>query len=71
MPVISKYSNKQVEELIAQLITTLEKNGASPELSLMCLGNAASIIINENYPEESKAQIAQSFAAALTDSTKN
>ena len=70
MPVISKYSNEEVESLITELITALEKKGATPELSLMCLGNAASIIINQNYPKQSQAQIVESFAAALKDATK-
>ncbi|WP_199611561.1 YejL family protein [Flocculibacter collagenilyticus] len=70
MPIISKYSNQEVEQIIAELLATLKKNNASAELSLMCLGNAASIIIKDNFPKQTREQIAESFSAALKDAAK-
>ena len=39
MPQISRYSDEQVEQLLAELLNVLEKHKAPTDLSLMVLGN--------------------------------
>ena len=59
MPQISRYSDEQVEQLLAELLNVLEKHKAPTDLSLMVLGNMA--------PAQRQA-IANSFARALQSS---
>ena len=68
MAVKSKYSNKQVEDLIMQLLTVLDNADAKADLSLMALGNAATTIINNNVASSQRKQVAASFGNALNSS---
>ena len=68
MAIKSKYSNKQVEDLIMQLLTVLDNSNAKADLSLMALGNAATTIINNNVAPSQRKQVATSFASALNSS---
>ncbi|WP_028116693.1 DUF1414 domain-containing protein [Ferrimonas senticii] len=65
MAIVSKYSNQQVEELLADLLAVLEKHKTPTDLALMSLGNAATIVINSKVAPASRAAIAKQFAAAL------
>lgn len=67
MPYVSKYSDQQIESVILQLLQVLKNNNASRELSLMCLGNAVSNIIDD-LPLEQRKKIVDNFAAALKTS---
>lgn len=44
----SKYHTKQFEQLLADLIATIEKHKAPVDLSLMALGNMITNILIEN-----------------------
>lgn len=68
MPVTSKYSNKEVETILTQIIEVLEKNKASSELSLMLVGNIATNIINADIPKSQRKVVAEKFAQALLSS---
>lgn len=46
MPQISRYSDEQVEQLLAELLNVLEKHKAPTDLSLMVLGNMVTNLIN-------------------------
>lgn len=46
MPQISRYSDEQVEQLLAELLNILEKHKAPTDLSLMVLGNMVTNLIN-------------------------
>lgn len=70
MPIVSKYSNERVEQIIQDLIDVLVKEQASTDLALMCLGNTISTIINNQVPENQREAITKNFASALTKSTK-
>ncbi|NRA83263.1 MAG: DUF1414 domain-containing protein [Gammaproteobacteria bacterium] len=70
MAVKSKYTNKQVEDLITQLLTVLDNAEAKADLSLMVLGNAATTIINNNVAPSQRTQVALSFGNALKSSIK-
>jgi len=67
MPIISKYSTDQIETLVNQLLETLHDKKATTELSLMCLGNAVSHVINTSVPAAQREAVASSFNQALSD----
>ena len=71
MPINSKYTNAQVESLIGDLLGVLAKHDANIELSLMCLGNAASYIIHNQIPKAQQQDIVDTFNKALSDTVKN
>lgn len=64
MPYVSKYSDQQIESVIMELLKVLKTNNASRELSLMCLGNTVSNIIDD-LPIEQRKKIVENFSAAL------
>lgn len=71
MPVTSKYTNKEVEIILTQIIEVLEKNKASSELSLMIVGNIATNIINADVPKSQRKAIAEKFSQALLSSIQD
>ena len=71
MPINSKYTTEQVETVINELLTVLNKHQASTELSLMCLGNATSHIIESTIPQNNQANVVKTFNQALTDAIKS
>ncbi|MDX1303751.1 YejL family protein [Photobacterium sp.] len=70
MPITSKYSNQQVEQIISDVYDVLENHNASAELALMVVGNIATNIINADVPASQKKAIAGKFAQALLNSIK-
>ncbi|MBV7413371.1 Uncharacterized protein conserved in bacteria [Aeromonas encheleia] len=70
MPIVSKYTNQQFDDLMNDLITVLEKHKAPVDLSLMVLGNLSTNIINNMAPAQRQA-IAEKFIQALTSSVDN
>ena len=50
MPIVSKYSTDQIEKIVNNILDQLRQQDASTELSLMCLGNTISHIINTSVP---------------------
>ncbi|MDX1676860.1 DUF1414 domain-containing protein [Arsukibacterium sp.] len=67
MPIVSKYSTAQIENLVNELLETLHANKATTELALMCLGNAVSHVINSSIPGAQRAAVASHFSQALAD----
>ena len=67
MPIISKYSNERVEKIIQDLLDVLINEEATPDLALMCLGNAVTNIIAQ-VPESKRAAVADNFTKALKQS---
>ncbi|MGF1741645.1 YejL family protein [Vibrio profundum] len=68
MPITSKYTDNQVEQILAEVASVLKKHEASPELSLMIAGNIATNIINQNIAAAQRKEIADKFAQALMSS---
>ncbi len=68
MPILSKYSTEQIESLMQEMQEVLQKNNASVDLALLALGNLATHIINQQVPEQLRAEVASSFAQALKQS---
>ncbi|WP_413112050.1 YejL family protein [Thaumasiovibrio sp. DFM-14] len=71
MPVTSKYSDKQVEAILNDMINVLEQHRAPADLSLMIVGDLATNIINNNVPNGQRKAIAEKFAHALQSSVKD
>ncbi|MBU1311104.1 DUF1414 domain-containing protein [Rheinheimera muenzenbergensis] len=67
MPIVSKYSTAQIEKLVNQLLDVLHADNATTELSLMCLGNAISHVVNSSVPAAQRADVVKHFNQALTD----
>lgn len=70
MPIQSKYTNKEVEVIIDELINVLSSHNAPVNISLMCLGNAITHIVKEHVPEPQRAELTKNFANVLTQSIK-
>ncbi|WP_211164267.1 YejL family protein [Shewanella salipaludis] len=70
MAIQSKYSNTQVESLIAELLAVLEKHQSPTDLSLMVLGNCISHLLQTKVPDASRQAVAEQFAKALAQSVK-
>ena len=71
MPQISRYSDEQVEQLLAELLNVLEKHKAPTDLSLMVLGNMVTNLINTSVAPAQRQAIAKSFAQALQSSVND
>ena len=70
MPLVSKYSNQQIEDLIQQMLAVLNQHKAPVDLSLLAIGNLATHLIVERIPVAQQESIANSFATALLQSIK-
>lgn len=70
MPIQSKYSNTQVEQVVDQLIEVLTAQKVPVDLSLMCLGNSITHILKEHVPEAKRQSVAENFSQALVQSVK-
>lgn len=68
MPQISRYSDEQVEQLLAELLNILEKHKAPTDLSLMVLGNMVTNLINTSIATSPTPGNCQLFARALQSS---
>ena len=68
MPIISKYSNDEINNLVNELLNLGQNKKAPVDLALIALGNTVSNIIDGNVPEQQKKAIAQSFSDALMSS---
>ncbi|WP_237361315.1 YejL family protein [Vibrio marisflavi] len=68
MPITSKYSDKQVENILAEMATVLEKYEATPDLTLMIAGNIATNVLNQNVAVAQRKELAEKFSQALLSS---
>ena len=68
MPITSKYTDEQVEKILAEVGAVLEKHAASPELTLMIAGNIATNVLNQQVAASQRKVIAEKFAQALISS---
>ncbi len=67
MPIVSKYSNERVEKIIQELLDVLVKEEATPDLALMCLGNAVTNVVSQ-VPENKRVAVVENFTQALKKS---
>lgn len=66
----SKYSNKQIEVLMNEMIGTLEKHQAPVDLSLIVLGDMVSNLLLSSVQENKRIELAEAFSQALLNSLK-
>ncbi|CAI3797138.1 DUF1414 domain-containing protein [Rheinheimera sp. MM224] len=71
MPIVSKYSTNQIEKIVNSILDQLRQQDASTELSLMCLGNTISHIINTSVPAAQRVDVANHFGQALKDAVNS
>ncbi len=71
MAIQSKYTNTQVESIIAELLAVLDKHQSPTDLSLMALGNCVTHLLSSKVPAEARDEVAEQFAKALSNSVKN
>ena len=70
MPQISRYSDEQVEQLLAELLNVLEKHKAPTDLSLMVLGNMVTNLINTSIAPAQRQPAPYSPLSTKTKRTK-
>ena len=70
MPQASRYSDQQVEQLLAELVQVLEKQKTPTDLSLMVLGNMVTNLINTSIAPAARPAIVRSFIEALQASIR-
>lgn len=70
MAINSKYQDKQVDALINDMISVLEKHQALLDLSLMALGNMVTNLLSARVGENQRIALAQAFSDALMNSVK-
>ena len=68
MPITSKYSDTEVEKILAEVAAVLEKHAVGPELALMIAGNIATNVLNQDVAASQRAVIAEKFTQALISS---
>ncbi|MGY6772753.1 DUF1414 domain-containing protein [Gallibacterium sp. ZY190522] len=66
----SKYSNKQIELLMNEMISILEKQQAPVDLSLIVLGDMVSNLLLSSVQENKRIELAEAFSQALLNSLK-
>ncbi|MDG6895930.1 YejL family protein [Volucribacter amazonae] len=66
----SKYTDQQINNILAEMIAVLEKHQASVDLSLILLGNMTSNLLINNVGEQQRIALAQAFAKALLNSVQ-
>jgi hypothetical protein len=70
MPQRSKYTDKQFEAAMNDIIVALEKNKADRDLSLMVLGNVITQIFQHQFTPENRVKGVQKFTEVLNKSVK-
>lgn len=67
----SKYQDKQVENILNDMITVIEKHQAPVDLSLIVLGNMVTNLLKNNVGIQQQKVLAQAFSNALLDSIED
>ncbi len=57
MPQISRYSDEQVERLLAELLSVMEKHHTPTDLSLMVLGNMVTTLSTPVLPRTQRMRL--------------
>ena len=65
MPIISKYSSDEINNLVEQVLNVVQDNKVPVDLALIVFGNAVSNVIDNNVANDVKKDIAKSFSDAL------
>lgn len=66
----SKYSDKQIDAVLHDMIAVLEKHRAPVELSLIVLGNMVTNLLTHSVGVHQQVALAQAFSDALMNSVR-
>lgn len=66
----SKFQDKQVEDMLKDMIAVIEKHQASVDLSLVVLGNMVTNLLTSSIGTNQRLALAQAFSEALLNSVK-
>lgn len=64
----SKFKDNQVNVILNDIVTVLERHQATTDLSLIVLGNMVTHLLNNNVGKQQRKVLAQAFSDALTQS---
>ncbi len=70
MPIVSKYSAEQQDQLLSQVLDIFESQEIPVDLCLMTLGNAVSNVIGRGVPANKRQQVAEQFSRVLLQSVQ-
>ena len=65
MPIQSKYSNQQVEDLMQSLQQVMQEYNAPTDLQLMVLGNMVSEVLTTRVAKDQRVALASQFGQIL------
>ena len=68
MPIQSRYSNTQIESIMQDIVDVLNKHECDRELSLMVLGNTITTVLQQQFPDHNREDVAKQFAEAMQKS---
>ena len=68
MAIQSKYQDKQIDAILNDMITVLEKHQAPLDLSLIVLGNMTTNLLSGSLGKQQQKVLAQAFSEALLNS---
>ncbi|WP_109078018.1 YejL family protein [Aggregatibacter kilianii] len=68
MAIQSKYQDKQIDEILNDMIAVLEKHQAPLDLSLIVLGNMTTNLLLGSVGKQQRQVLAQAFSDALLNS---
>ncbi|RUO31531.1 hypothetical protein CWE12_00570 [Aliidiomarina sedimenti] len=68
MPIVSKYSAEQQEQLLDDVMAVFEDQQIPVDLCLMTLGNAVSNVISRGVPAARQEAMAEQFSRVLLQS---
>lgn len=68
MAIQSKYQDKQIDAILNDIITVLEKHQAPLDLSLIVLGNMTTNLLTGSLGKQQQKVLAQAFSEALLNS---
>lgn len=70
MPIVSKYTQEQQDQLLDAVLSPLEQQEIPVDLCLMTLGNAVSNVIDRGVPANQRKAIAEQFSRILLQSVQ-
>lgn len=70
MPQTSRYSDEHVEQIMAEIVSVLERHHAPLDLSFMVLGNMVTNLLNNSVSPTQRKMMMQTFTEALKASVR-
>jgi uncharacterized protein len=70
MPIVSKYSPEQQDQLLQDVLAVFEDQQIPVDLCLMTLGNAVNNVIEQGVPAPQRKAIAEQFSRVLLQSVQ-